>query len=428
MRHYKEQTEKLAIQELKAPEFLYIPMSQHIGAPAKSLVEVGDKVKVGQLIGSTDAFVTANVHSSVSGEVVELLKMANPMGMMVDVVKIKNDFQDSVDEKIVPKKDLDQLNFDEIREIAREAGLVGMGGATFPTHVKLSPPEEKKVDTVILNAAECEPFLTADHRLLLEKAEDVLYGLKAIAKAVKAENIIIGIEDNKMDVVKVLKAAGAEKFCKIKILKTAYPTGAEKVLVKKVLNRVVPNKGIPLDVGVVVSNVGTAYQLAKTIKTGLPLIDRVVTVSGVFANPGNYLVKVGTLLSEIIERSDENNPVAENAEVVGAVTDGDEAIAYEREYKIIVGGPMMGFTISELEIPVIKGTSGVLLLNSQKYVESNCIRCGKCVDVCPLSLTPYQDQGADECMECGSCAYECPANRFLVQNVKIVKQKLRAGA
>jgi len=423
MKHYKEQTEKLAIKELKAPEFLYIPMSQHIGAPAKPLVAVGDKVKVGQLIGSADAFVTADVHSSVSGEVVEILKMSNPQGSLVDVVKVKNDFQDTIDEKIAPKKDLEQLNYEEIREIARECGLVGMGGATFPTHVKLSPPEEKKVDAVILNAAECEPFLTADHRLLLEKTADVLYGLRAIAKACRAEKIFIGIEDNKMDAVQALKDAGAEKFCKIKVLKTAYPTGAEKVLVKKVLKRVVPNKGIPLDVGVVCCNVSTAYQLARTINTGLPLIDRVVTISGAFANPGNYLVRLGTLLSDVVQVADGYFGSADS----GAEEFNQAAADYDREYKIVVGGPMMGFAIGNFEMPVIKGTSGVLLLNSRKYTAENCIRCAKCVDVCPLGLRPYQDQGADECMECGRCAYECPAHRFLVQNVKIVKQKLKAG-
>jgi electron transport complex protein RnfC len=416
MKHYKGQTEKLVITRIKDPEYVYIPMSQHIGAPAKTLVAKGDLVKVGQLIGSADAFVTANVHSSVSGQVEEIIKMKNAMGLQVETIKIKNDFQNTVDPTVSGKGDLDKLTPDNLRDIVREAGLVGMGGATFPTHVKFSPPEDKKVDTVILNAAECEPYLTADHRLLLEEAVDVLYGLKAIAKAVDAKEVCIGIEDNKLDAVETLKQAGAEDFCKIKILKTAYPTGAEKVLVKKVIGRKVPNKGIPLDVGVVVSNVGTAYQLAKTIKTGMPLIERVVTVSGEFTNPGNYLVKIGTLLQDFAEmpQADSAAAEAENADAPSK--------------KIIVGGPMMGFAVNDLNIPVTKGTSGVLYIPAQVRAETQCIRCGKCVDACPLGLLPYQDRGMDECMECGLCTYGCPANIFIVQKTKLYKQLLRAQA
>ncbi len=411
MNYYKEQTKNLPITKISAPEFVYIPLLQHAGAPAKPLVKVGDKVFLGQLLGSTDAFVTANVHSSVSGEVVEFIKIQNPLGQIVDVIKIKNDQKDTVDPALKPKRELKDLSIEEIREIVRESGLVGMGGAAFPTHVKLSPPAEKNVDTVILNAAECEPFLTSDHRLLLEKTADILYGLQAAAKAVEAEKIFIGIEDNKMDAVEALKKAGAQDIANIKVLKTEYPAGAEKVLVKKILRRTVPNKGIPLDVGVVVINVGTAYQLAQTLKTGLPCTERVVTVSGLFTNPGNYLVKVGTLLKDFVK-------------LPMNFADAD----IDKNYKIVAGGPMMGYSIDNLDMPVTKGLSGIVLIDAKEFTESNCIRCGKCVDVCPLGLRPYQDQGSDECMECGRCAYECPAHRFLVQRAKLVKQKVRAAA
>jgi electron transport complex protein RnfC len=407
MKYHKEQTAHLSITRLADPAFVYIPLNQHIGAPAIARVQKGDAVQVGQVIGTADAFVTATVHASVSGVVDDIVSLRTAQGQTVQAVKIKNDFLNTIHASVTPKKNLEELTAAEIRMIVREAGLVGMGGAAFPTHVKITPPDEKKVDTVILNAAECEPFLTADHRLLLEKTDDVIYGLRAVAKAVQAKKIYIGIESNKLDALELLIKAAKPFGIKIKVLPTRYPMGAEKVLVKKVLGRKVANKGIPLDVGVVVCNVGTAYQISQSIKTGLPLIERVVTVSGRFSNPGNYLVKVGTLYKDMV------------------------TLPFDAEtgmYKIVSGGPMMGFSVDLLDIPVTKGTSGVLLLAMPEKIEEPCIRCGKCVDICPLGLRPYQQQGMDECMECGCCAYECPTNRFLVQKARIYKQELRAAA
>lgn len=407
--HYKEITKDLPITILPAPEYLYIPLVQHIGAPALPLVKPGDMVLAGQLIASADAFVTANVHSSVSGKIEEMVRIKNPQGQLIEAFKIKNDYKYVFDPKILPKKTLAELTAFDIRDIARESGLVGMGGATFPTHVKLSPPDEKKIDIAILNAAECEPFLTADHRLLLEKTRDVLFGFQAIAKAVGAEKLYIGIEDNKLDAVEKLKAVGALDFAEIKIIKSEYPAGAEKVLVKKVTGRKVPNKGIPLDVGVLVSNVSTAYQLALTLLTGSPLTERVVTVSGEFANPGNYLVKIGTKLKDIVKIP-------------------EKYLSGKESYRVVIGGPMMGYAVEDLDLPVSKGLSGIVLLPTNYYEESNCIRCGRCVDACPLGLKPYQDRGCDECMECGICAFNCPAHRFLVQNSRLQKKKMKAGA
>lgn len=401
--HHKEQTGQAAIVTAKTPDLVYIPLLQHIGVPAIAQVKPGDKVLVGQCLGATDAFITAKVHSSVSGTVESIIDTSNAQGHKVQAIVIKNDGAYTVQPSLRPYGDLEALSSEEIRSIVREAGLVGMGGATFPTHVKFSPPKDKAVDTVILNAAECEPYLTCDQRLLLEQPQDVLLGLRAVAKAVQAKQIYIAIENNKLDCLKALKDAGAESFAKIKVLPSVYPMGAEKVLVKKVTGRKVGNKAIPLDVGVVVCNVATVVQLAQTLRTGLPLVERVVTVAGGFTNPGNYRVRIGTLMSDIVQMPAENESLT-----------------------AISGGPMMGFALNSLDIPVTKGTSGVLLLPKTAIPQGSCIRCGSCLDVCPLGLDPYQDIGMDECMECGRCAYECPAHIYIVQKARAYKQKLKA--
>ena len=337
MRHFKSQTERSAIIEIPAPEQVIIPLLQHIGSPAEPKVQIGDIVKLGQVIGSADAFVTASVHASVSGKVLAIEPRIHPNGMLIRSVVIQNDGLDTLDESCKPYLALEQLGAHEIVDAVKKAGIVGMGGATFPTHVKLQPPKDKHVDTLILNAAECEPYLTADHRLLLENTGDVLLGLQAEAKALNVKQVFIGIEDNKLDAVKKLKEAGAEKFAKIKILKTKYPTGAEKVLVSKITGRKVPPLGLPLDVGCVVTNVGTVVQIAKTLRTGLPLIDRIVTIAGDVENPGNYKVRLGTPLKVILKTK-------------------EDLMSSSKQYKLLMGGPMMGIAQSSLDIPVLKGS------------------------------------------------------------------------
>jgi electron transport complex protein RnfC len=394
---YKSLTRGLALTELPAPEYLYVPLLQHVGAPAVSLVKKGDQVRRGQLIGSADAFVTANVHSPVSGEVADLVKIKNPQGNLVEAVKIKNDFQDERDPNLKQYPPLAELDTENIREIIREIGLVGLGGAAFPTHVKVSPPKDKKVDTLILNAAECEPYLNADYRLLLEHPNEVVQGLRLLAKAACAVWVVVAIEDNKKDVIAGLKNCGVEEFARIALLPSVYPAGAEKVLVKRTVGRKIPNKGLPIDVGAVVVNVGTAYQLARSVQTGLPLLERVVTVSGEFANPGNYWVRLGTLYQDVVK-------LPENFA--------------KKDFRVISGGPMMGFAMAALDLPVAKGVSGIILLRSQVFTETNCLRCARCVDACPLGLLPYRERGLTDCMECGLCAFVCPARKYLVQKIR----------
>ena len=422
--HRKKSTEHLALKSAKEPAMVYIPLQQHIGAPCSPIVNVGDYVKVGQVIGEPQGFVSSPVHASVSGTVKGIKQMATPSGNPGLCVVIENDYKNEVHESVVPKKDVAELSAEEIVGIIKDAGIVGMGGATFPTQVKLSPPKEKKIDTVILNGAECEPYLTADHRLMLEHPEDVVYGLKALMKALNVQKGYIGIEDNKMDAIETMKkAAQGEAGIEVVGLKTKYPQGAEKQLIYACTNREVPSGGLPMDAGVVVNNVGTAAQVAIAIKTGMPLIQRITTVTGsAIANPQNLVIKIGTLFSDIIE----------------------ECGGFKEEPgKIIGGGPMMGITQYTTEVPVTKGSSGILCLNKKDAAEpkpENCMRCGKCVTICPASLQPLyisayslngmvdkaEEYRALDCIECGSCSFVCPSKRPLLQSIRVAKREVMA--
>lgn len=424
MHHGKPLAEKKPITRAEAPAKVVIPMAQHIGAPAKCVVKVGDAVKMGQLIGEPGGFVSAPVHASVSGKVVAVEPRLVASGLRPLCVVIENDFKDTVAEGIGSKGSVEGLPPDEIKAAITAAGMVGMGGAAFPTHVKLSVPPEKKVDCIILNGAECEPFLTADHRVMLESAGDVVTGLKAIMKVVGVQKGYIGVELNKPDAIEALeKAIAGQEGIEIVTLKVKYPQGAEKQLINAVTGREVPSGALPADAGVVVSNVGSAAKIAGVLSTGMPLIERVVTVSGAVASPANLLVRIGTPFSDII---------AQAGGIVG------------EPGKILNGGPMMGQPVYDTSVPVLKGTSGIVVLSKELAntdEESNCIRCGRCAQHCPIHLQPLYIDGfsrmhdlekaeafhAVDCIECGVCSYVCPAKRQLVQSIRLVKGAILAA-
>ena len=415
----KELAEHIPLVRFPEPETVVIPLSQHAGAPANCLVKEGDTVKVGQKIGESAGFISANVHASVSGTVVAVEPRLHPtQGRDVLSVVIKSDGQNTLHESVKPNKPLEELTPDEIVSLVNESGIVGMGGAGFPTYVKLKPG--KPIDVVLLNGCECEPLLTADHRVLLEYADDVIYGLKATMKAVNAPKGIIVIEDNKPDAVALMEAKveGMDNI-EVACVRTKYPQGAEKMLIKRVIGKSVPSGGLPADVGAVVCNVSTVKAISDAIKTGMPLIERVVTVTGEkVARPGNFIVKIGTNAKELID-------------YCGGIT-GKYA-------EVKMGGPMMGFVLPDLNVPILKGSNGLICVESDISKEVSCIKCGRCVDVCPMELTPlYFSKYADEenwlgmkernvmdCIECRSCEYICSSKIPLVSKIKAGKNAIR---
>ena len=414
----KERTEHLALKSFPDPAEVVIPLSMHAGAPANPVVQVGDTVKVGQKIGEPAAFISAPVHSSVSGTVTAIEERGHATrGTCLSVV-IKSDGKNTLDESVKPHKSLEELTPDEIVEIVKEAGIVGMGGAGFPTSVKLKPA--KPVDTILLNGCECEPLLTADHRVLLEFADDVIYGLKAILKAVGAEKGVIVIEDNKPDAIELMKEkTAALENIEVVVAKTKYPQGAEKMLIKRVTGRKVPSGGLPADVGCVVSNISTTKAISDAIQKGLPLIERVVTVTGEHVKkPGNFIVKIGTNTGDLLNYCD--------AELGEDIT-------------VKAGGPMMGFVLSDVNVPIMKGSNGIIAVDTDHTVEQPCIKCGRCMDVCPMELSPlyfakYADeenwQGMKEknvmdCVECRCCEYICSSKIPLVTKIKAGKAAVR---
>ena len=423
----KEATKYKAISQARLPSEVVIPMIQHTGAPCEPIVKVGDSVRKGQLIGRIEKFITSPVHSSVSGTVKEIKEMPHPTaGKSVSVV-IKSDGKDDWDESVKKRAHAADLTREEIIDIVKTSGIVGLGGAAFPTHVKLKPP--KKIDTIILNGAECEPYLTCDDRLMIERPADVIKGLLLAMKALDVNRAVIAIESNKpnaiesiSDILKSYKTADlAGKDITLKILSVKYPHGSEKQLIDAILRRRVPPKCLPLDVGCVVYNVGTAIAISEAVYEGKPLIERSVTLSGdCVKEPLNLNVRIGTNVKELLD------------ECGGAVREIS---------KVIVGGPMMGIAQPTMEIPVIKGTSGILFLSRDEariFDEMACIRCGRCVNVCPMNLVPsvygklvkkekwdkLTDHNIDDCMECGSCSYACPSRIPIVQYVKTGKREL----
>lgn len=418
----KEATRDRKIRRAKLPERVIIPLQQHLGAPCSTLVSPGDRVKVGQKVGEASAFVSAPIHASISGEVKEIKPLLHPRGDKVLSVVIQSDGEDEAVEMVRRPGNFQSLSLEEIKGIIKEAGLVGLGGAAFPTHVKLSLPPGKRVDTYLLNGAECEPYLTGDYRLMVERPGEVIEGFRILMKAIGVRHGYLGIEENKPRAISALeKAMGNEPCLEIKVLKVKYPQGGEKQLIKAVLGREVPSGGLPFDVGVMVSNVGTAFACWEAVVLGKPLLERVVTVTGSgVKNPDNLQVRLGTSVADLLE----------------------ECGGFKgRPGKLILGGPMMGLAQFTPEVPVIKGTSGILVQTREEVMDEEtraCIRCGKCLEVCPLRLMPNvltsfaeknrfveaEDYGVLDCIECGACDYQCPAKRPLVHLVKHAKAEL----
>ncbi|MFC1938742.1 electron transport complex subunit RsxC [Chloroflexota bacterium] len=413
-------SENIPIEPAPLPEKVVIPLQQNIGAPCQALVKRGDKVLTGQKIGDSEKFVSAPVHATVSGEVTGTIMVVNPpTGALIEALVITSDGEDKW-VALSPPKNLEKLSVKEVLERIREAGLVGLGGAAFPTHIKLSPPKGKEIDTVILNGCECEPFVTSDHRMMLEYGEPVLSGLNIISKVLSPQSVYIAIEDNKEDAIDHMEELVKKlKFTDFRIvpLKSKYPMGAEKTLIEMILDREVPIGGLPLDVGVVVHNVSTAKAIHDAVVSGRPLIERVVTVTGAVKSPKNLLSRFGTPLRSLIE-------------YCGGMDD--------RANKVILGGPMMGIAQFDLDFPAVKGTNSILVTESAPLREQDCISCGKCIEICPMRLMPtllarYAKAGRydecketyiDDCFECGACTYTCPANIPIVQYIKIAKKEL----
>jgi electron transport complex protein RnfC len=414
-------TAGIAIQHLPLPKSVAIPVSQHIGEPAVVVVNKGDRVKTGQVIGQSKGFVSSNIHSSVSGTVNKIDTVIDPTGFRQTTVFIDtegDEWIETIDRSNETPVEV-ILSPEEIVKKCLESGIVGLGGATFPSHVKLTVPAGKRCDTLIINGAECEPYLTSDHRLMLEKGREILIGTTILMKALKVSKAIIGIENNKTDAIGHLTRLSSEfQGVTVYPLKVKYPQGAEKQLIKALINREVPSGRLPLDVNTIVHNVGTAFAVYEAVQKNKPLFERVVTITGKsLSKPGNYFVRTGT-------------PVRSLIEAAGGLP--------EDTGKVVSGGPMMGKALPNIEVPVVKGTSGIVLIprsESERMEIQPCIRCAKCVSACALNLEPYllmtlsekgeferaERERITDCMECGSCSYTCPAGRPLLDYIRLGK-------
>ena len=419
----KHYTKSLPIQNADIPARAVIPIIQHIGGPAEICVEIGQVVAECDIIAKATGYVSTNIHASIPGKVVEIrdIYVYNGLKSQAVVIEMSGEFNKSG--KVLENIDWLSLTKKEMLDKIQEKGVVGLGGATFPTHVKLNVPEEKKIDTLIINGAECEPFLTCDYRLMLDKAEELLLGVSIIQKILEVENVVVGIENNKMDCIQKLSALCLEQYAfQIVPLKVKYPQGDEKQLIRSILNRNVPDGGLPMDIGVVVCNIGTVLAVKEAIVNNKSLIDRVVTISGSgIKSPKNLKAKIGTPISVLIDEC-------------GGLKDETE--------KIIVGGPMMGFTQMDTSCPVTKGCSGILAFTKKELriykSKAVCISCGRCINACPFGLEPTrlfkfvenklyqeaQDHYLKSCKECGCCSYVCPARIPLVQYMRLGKAML----
>lgn len=425
----KSLAEHKKIERPALPDTVAVNMSQHLGKPAKAIVKAKDEISVGQMIGEADGFVSCHVHSSVAGVVTKLEKRTTAVGTIDETIIItvdKEKTQQQIIEINQPRRTaIGDLTPSDLLGMIKSAGVVGEGGATFPTHVKLSPPPDKKIDTIIINSAECEPYLTADHQLMLEKPIEILRGIQILQKILNVETVMIGIESNKQDAIRLfIEALQDAQFKGIQVaaLKTKYPQGGEKQLIYAILGRQVPSGKLPFDVGALVQNVGTVFAVYEAVYCGKPLIDRVTTITGFVNKPGNYLLPVGLTFDQAID---------------GAAGGFKDA---QKVREVINGGPMMGKAIRQMDVSVMKGTSGILVLSDTQvqYVdEGPCIRCGRCVDVCPMGLmptnlaqhaqfnSPAELSFSMDCIECGSCSFVCPTHRQLVHWIRVGKTLFR---
>lgn len=424
--HPKEQkiSAANAIQSIAIPHQVIIPLAQHIGAPCQPTVRKGDTVKVGTLIGKNVGFVSTNIHSSVSGTVLKLDKAIDASGYRNDAIFINvegDEWEESIDRSSDLKKECG-LSSKEILQKIAAAGIVGMGGATFPTHVKLTPPPGSKPEVLIVNGAECEPWLTSDHRLMMEKTEEIMVGITIVMKALNVERAIIGIENNKKDAIaKFGKSVKAYQGISVEALKVQYPQGGEKQLIDALIRRQVSSGALPISLGVVVQNVATVLAIYEAVQKNKPLVERVVTVTGKdVRQPGNILSRIGIPVSYLVDAA-------------GGVP--------ETTGKIVSGGPMMGKALASVDIPVTKGTSGILLIptiEAKRKEMKDCIRCAKCVNACPMGLNPTllmnltefevwdraEKNRITDCIECGSCSYVCPADRPLLDYIRLGKNRV----
>ncbi len=420
---YKYLSQDQAIETLPPPDDVYIPVQQHIGTPCEPLVKKGDRVKTGQIIADSSAYVSAPVHATISGTVKDISKYYHPLGMRETMIHIQRDGEEEW-EYLEPIDDWKWTPKEKLLKTIRDAGIVGLGGATFPTHVKLAPPDDRAIDSFILNGVECEPYLTADDRLMVEEADKILLGMSIMMHILDVQKGYIGIENNKPGAIARMQKRVVELGYPFKMvpLKVKYPQGAEKMLIYSVLRRKVPCGKLPMDVGVVVNNVATAYAVAEAVTEAKPLIQRVITVTGDgVKQPKNLMARIGTPFKELFN-------------VCGNVKDNVN--------RIFMGGPMMGMTQYHLESPVVKGSSGIVAVTGDLVEELTtfpCIRCGACVLACPMNLLPLrlskfgqenmagelEDYGVSNCIECGCCAFACPANIPLVQWIRVGKLRLR---
>ncbi len=413
-------TSALAIEIMPMSKLLAVPLAQHIGKPAALVVKVGDEVKKGQCIADADGFISAAIHAPTSGKIKKIDQHPHSCGKFVKTVFIESDGKEEWAEGLnTAEMDFKKISLEDRLTKVKDAGIVGMGGAGFPTHVKLSPPKDKKIDVLILNGAECEPYLTADHRLMLERPDEILKGLSIIASFFPEDlKVYIGIENNKKDAIELMKEKASAFGFEVVVLKPRYPQGGEKQLINAITGRTVGNGQLPFDVGCMVNNIATAFAIYEAVCKNKPLIERVLTVSGMaIRSKKNIQVPIGTMFSDIVN-------------YCGGIAGGKMNL-------LISGGPMMGKAQYSFDVPVVKTISGILFIDELKLAEKKerpCLRCGRCETVCPINLKPIllanlaqtnveetQEYGLSQCMECGSCAFVCPSKRDLVHWIKYAK-------